>query len=231
MPLWRVERTEIGLSAAPLPIDRAHEAEIAEHWARAHAANPALYDGPVLLVGDWRVEHNILWATCHRSRFRTVLWLRDNWAPALGTWNAFGSGLLRTADGAVLLGEMAGHTANPGRVYCPGGILDFDDIAGTRIDPEACIRRELTEETGLAPGEYRMAPGWLVAHEGRALSLARICDLPWDAGEARAELSSRIARQAQPELSGLHVVRSVADGARLHIPGFTALKLGAVLAA
>lgn len=228
MPLWRLDHVDIDLSPSPLPIDRTNSPGIATHWTGASAANPALYDGPVLLVGAWSVTDGTLRATCHRSTFRSVLWLRANWRPELSAWNAFGSGLLRTSDGAILLGEMAADTANPGRIYCPGGILDEDDVSGAHVHPECCIRRELAEETGLGPGDYRMAPGWLVAQDGRALSLARLCQLDLTAEVARERILARIASQAQPELAGIHIVRTLGDADRLQVPGFTRMKIAAL---
>ena len=75
--------------------------------------------------------------------------------PIAAVFNGFGMGALRCADGAFVLGEMGQHTSNAGRIYFPSGTPDLDDIRDGTVDISGSVTRELEEETGLAPGEYR----------------------------------------------------------------------------
>ena len=126
-------------------------------------------------------------------------------------FNGFGMGALRCADGAFVLGEMGQHTSNAGRIYFPSGTPDLDDIRDGALDISGSVTRELEEETGLAPGEYR-------ERAALALHLHRTCgcddphvavDMP---GEAlRDRIVANLAAQHQPELSAIHLVRGTHD--------------------
>ena len=64
-------------------------------------------------------------------------------------------GALRASDGAYLLGVMGPQTVNAGKIYFPAGVPDLDDIVGDRVDLARNVRREVAEETGLGPDDYR----------------------------------------------------------------------------
>jgi 8-oxo-dGTP pyrophosphatase MutT (NUDIX family) len=120
-------------------------------------------------------------------------------------------GALRCADGAFVLGEMAAHTANAGRVYFPGGTPDLNDVTGDAVDIAGNVSREIEEETGLRPTDYRAEPHWdCVVYDASIAMMRRLhIDSPGEAVKARIE--ANLARQAHPELSAIHLVRSITD--------------------
>lgn len=61
----------------------------------------------------------------------------------------FGAGLVETIDSFFILGEMACHTAYPGRVQFVGGGLGWEDLKEDRFDIKASVLRELHEELGV----------------------------------------------------------------------------------
>ena len=60
-------------------------------------------------------------ASYFEADFASFLAWRDWGFADRGVFNGFGMGALRCADGAFVLGEMAQHTSNAGRIYFPSG--------------------------------------------------------------------------------------------------------------
>src|SRR4029077_14721318 len=131
---------------------------------------------------------------------------RDWGFPDRGVFNGFGMGAVRSSDGAFVLGEMAQHTANAGRIYFPSGTPDPDDVRDGAVDVAGSVVREIFEETGLAGDDYAAEPHWDCVVVGAAIAMIRILhvDLP---GEAlREKIEANLARQHHPELSTVHLV-------------------------
>jgi hypothetical protein len=120
-------------------------------------------------------------------------------------------GALRAADGAFLLGVMAEHTANAGRIYFPAGTPDPDDVVGAAVALDANVSRELEEETGLRRDELAADAGWHAVLAGRRIALMKTLRARDNADELRARIVACLARQPKPELSDVRIVRGPAD--------------------
>ena len=73
---------------------------------------------------------------------------------------------------------------------------------GDAVDMSGSVAREVEEETGLAPADYRAGAHWDCVVSGAAIAMIRILDVDL-AGEAlRARIEANLARQHQPELVG-----------------------------
>ncbi len=79
---------------------------------------------------------------------------------------------------------MGAHTMNAGKIYFPGGTPDLNDVDGDRVDLEASVRREVEEETGLAPAEFEIDPGWHCIPAGPMIALLK----PMRSRETAAQL-------------------------------------------
>jgi 8-oxo-dGTP pyrophosphatase MutT (NUDIX family) len=170
-----------------------------------------IWNGRVLLLSQWRLED----ATLHGSYFETafadfVAW-RDWNCPDRTVANCFGMGALRAADGAFLLGVMASHTVNAGRIYFPAGTPDPADIVDGRVDLAGNVTRELAEETGLTPDDVDVAPGWHAVLAGASIAMMRIVHARQSACELRTRILEHLARERQPELADIRIVRSPSD--------------------
>jgi 8-oxo-dGTP pyrophosphatase MutT (NUDIX family) len=143
--------------------------------------------------------------------FASFLAWRDWGFPDKDVFNGFGMGALRCSDGAFVLGEMGQHTANAGRIYFPSGTPDLDDVNGSALDMSGSVAREVEEETGLTPADYRAGPHWDCVVTGAAIAMIRILDVDSSGEALQARIEANLARQQQPELSAIHLVRDVGD--------------------
>jgi len=115
------------------------------------------------------------------------------------------------ATGAFVLGEMGRHTSNAGRIYFPSGTPDLDDISAGAVDMPGSVAREVEEETGLTAADYTAATQWDCVASGAAIALIRILHVDMPGEALRARIEANLARQHQPELSAIHLVRGVSD--------------------
>jgi 8-oxo-dGTP pyrophosphatase MutT (NUDIX family) len=106
---------------------------------------------------------------------------------------------------------MSGHTANAGKAYFPGGTPDHEDIAGDAVDLEGSVRREVEEETGLKPEDLEIDSGWYAVFAGPRTGLMKPMRAREPANIVRRRVLDHLARQAQPELSDMLIVRGPAD--------------------
>jgi len=170
-----------------------------------------MWNGRVLIGASPAFAGERLSASYFEVDFASFLAWRDWGFPDKDVFNGFGMGALRASDGAFVLGEMGRHTANGGRVYFPSGTPDLDDVRDGRLDIPASVAREVEEETGLAPHEYRAAPHWDCLFTGAALAMIRTLDVDMPGEALRAKIEANLARQSLPELSAIHLVRNRSD--------------------
>lgn len=191
---------------------REHRADIDAHWQKLKAANPALYDGRVFLINNWAIDDTRQGRVLRSSHFETsfssfIAW-RDFGFPDPAIANCFAAAALCAIDNGYVLGEMNTHTANAGKIYFPAGTPDPSDDAGGYLDLEASVLRELAEETGLAPPDVILQPGWTLVDDGPRLA----CLKPISCREPAAEMAQRIgaflARDARPEFARIHCVHT-----------------------
>lgn len=206
----RVRNAVLTVVTEQLAFERQHADAIAANWRAASEANPTLFNGVVHLCASARITGDALHATCHSVSFATLLYWRKS-ADKAGLRNTFGDVILRGSDGAILLGHMAGHTANAGRWCLPGGSFDESDAVDGRIDPFGCISRECFEETGFRPDDYALHPELLIYRDDRYVACAQVATLKIPGPTARERILRFLAGEPEPELDDIRLVRSAAD--------------------
>jgi 8-oxo-dGTP pyrophosphatase MutT (NUDIX family) len=209
--ICRVRRLELTVGSAPWPFASERAGEIESHFARVREQKPAVWNGRVLLCRNPRADGDVYRAEYFETDFASFLAWRDWGFPDKSVFNGFGAGALRSADGAFVLGRMAPHTANAGRVYFPAGTPDPDDVVGDSIDLAASVARETEEEVGLAPADYVAEDGWTIVETGQVVACFRRLNAPLDADRLRQRIEAFIQAEALPELSGVMLVHSLAD--------------------
>src|SRR6266851_1686326 len=158
--IHRVTTLDLGFHPRPWPFADRRRADIDAHFAIRQGEKPELWNGRILLARNPVFNGDRFSARYFEADFASFLAWRDWGFPDPGVFNGFGMGALRSSDGAFVLGEMAGHTTNAGRIYFPGGTPDPDDVVDGALDIVASIAREIEEETGLTQADYHPAADW-----------------------------------------------------------------------
>jgi len=204
-----LETVEIRLEGGRHPHEERFGEEIDRHFATRRIAKPQLHDGRTVLGTSWRIEAGRGAITCREVRYATLLhWLATPTPgrpspDAGGAIHVFASAALVSADGRLLFGQMAAHTANGGRVYFPSGSLEPADFSAGRADLAANMAREVREETGLELASAQAAAGYEVFIGDGLCSIFR----RYHSRDCAAELVGRANRH----------IRSAADSELLHV--------------
>lgn len=210
----RCSALDLTVSRNCLPFETRNRAEIAAHWQTAQAENPALFNGKIFMATGVSVNEQSMRASCHATNFATLMYWRTQ-RNTLNTRNIFANLVLRSSDNALVMGRMAPHTSIAGKTCYPGGSLDASDIRDGQVDATACALRECLEETGIAPGEYTLNPGFIVCWDDRMIAISRVADLKVDAETARRQIQRFMDSEAEPEFDDIIIVRSPSDAVRV----------------
>jgi 8-oxo-dGTP pyrophosphatase MutT (NUDIX family) len=208
--IHRVTTLDLGFRPRPWPFADQRRGEISAHFD-VKAREKPIWNGRILLARDPVFTEGRFSASFFEADFASFLAWRDWGFPDTDVFNGFGMGALRASDGAFVLGEMGQHTSNAGRIYFPSGTPDLDDIRDGAVDIAGSVAREVEEETGLAPADYRASAYWDCVVSGRAIAMIRILDVDLTGVALRGRIESNLARQPQPELSAIHLVRELSD--------------------
>lgn len=223
------EITDVRLRLRPgaWPIADDLRPRIEAHWAASIAANPHLWNGRVLGTiapgepGGIAIDGGVLTGEAVEGDFAGFLAWRDWGFPEIGIRNLFGSALVMSSDGALILGKMGATTANAGRIYPPGGSLEPSDVDGDgNVDVIASIERELREETGLLAAEA-VIEGMLAAFDGPRVSIGRVFRFPLPADELVAVVMDELDRQEERELEQVIAFRRVAELDRPEVTAYS----------
>jgi 8-oxo-dGTP pyrophosphatase MutT (NUDIX family) len=205
--------TQLDLTCRPWtwPFAEALRADIDAHFAHEQAEKPKLWNGRILLARNPAFIADHLSAEYFEADFASFLAWRDWGFADKSLFNSFGMGALRGSDGAFVLGEMAAHTANAGRIYFPAGTPDLDDLRDGTVDIAGSVARETEEETGLKPADYSADAHWTCVVSGSLIAIIRILNVALPGEALRARIEANLATQRLAELAAIHLVRDRRD--------------------
>src|SRR6266404_1215551 len=209
--IHRVTTLDLPLQSWSWPFAEQRRAEIDAHFAGVQREKPKIWNGRVLLGRNPVFAESRFTASYFETDFASFLAWRDGGFADKSVFNGFGMGALRCSDGAFVLGEMGAHTANAGRIYFPSGTPDLDDIANGAVDIAGSVAREVAEETGLTPADYRADATWHCVVLGASVAIIRVLDVDMRGERLRARIEKNLSQQSQPELSAIHLVRRPSD--------------------
>ncbi|WAC25833.1 NUDIX hydrolase [Ancylobacter sp. SL191] len=207
-----LDRLDMWLDPGPCALSAENRPAIDAHFADRVAAQPGIWNGPILLMVEHRIEAGVLTGRYAQADYASLLWLLATEPPHAIARNAFAMGALRGADGGFVLARMAPWTANAGRIYFAAGTPDPSDVMPDgRVDLDGSLLRELTEETGIAAHEVTPATQWTALRDARRLALLReiVADLPAEALADR--IRAHIASEERPEIDAVIVARGPDD--------------------
>src|SRR6266478_1626517 len=209
--IHRVTTLDLPLQSWSWPFAEQRRAEIAAHFAGVQREKPKVWNGRVLLGRNPVFAENRFTASYFETDFASFLSWRDGGFADKSVFNGFGMGALRCSDGAFVLGEMGAHTANAGRIYFPSGTPDLDDIRGDTVDIAGSVVREVAEETGLTSADYQLGAHWDCVVTGPSIAMMRLLHVDMPGQAMRERIEANLARQSEPELAAIHLVRGPAD--------------------
>lgn len=209
--VFHVDRLDLNFKPQPWSFAVERAAEIETSFAARQRDNPALWNGPVLLMHRHALDGDVFRGDFLQTDFAGFTAWHSWGKPKAGVNDCFAAAAVLGADGAFLLGVMADHTFNGGRIYFPCGTPDPSDIATGKVDFEFSVRRELKEETGLDVAEFSAEPGWTTVVDDPVIAQVKVLRSSERAEDLRARVLKQLASEPQPELADIRIVRSVAD--------------------
>ena len=181
------------------------------HFKKQRERWSSVWNGRILLLHRFTIEQGIFRGAYLETDFASFLHWRDTGFPDRSMINCFAMAALRAADGAFLLGRMAKHTANAGKVYFPSGTPDLNDLRDDGIvDLDGSVRRELLEETGLISTDAKFGD-WHAVLAGARVALVRALEALEDAETLAARIRVHLATTPRPELADVAIVRGRDD--------------------
>lgn len=193
------------------PVVAAGGEAIAENWARETAANPALFDGRMLLQRRLGLSGAGIAGEAHVVPFSAFLWWRRQ-AVRPGA-HLFAYPVLVAADGALVAIRMGAHTANAGQVYFAAGSLEPADVVDGRCDIEGNMRREVKEETGLDLARSTPGKGYFASRMKRTVTVLRLYRFALTAQEMIERIEAHMPTAEDQEIDGAVAIRSADPGA------------------
>jgi NUDIX domain-containing protein len=209
--LYPIERLELRFVPKPWAFAVERRTDIDAYFARLQLDKPAIWNGRVLILHSQEIADGVFRGDYLETDYASfAAWI--HWGrPETLVHDCFGAAAVLSSDGAFLLGRMAPHTFNAGKIYFPAGTPDPTDIAGSKVDLEFSVRRELQEETGLDAAEFVAEPGWTAVVDGALTVQIKVLRSHQSAEELRARMGAHLARETQAELAEICIVRGPAD--------------------
>lgn len=214
------------------PYAENHKEVIEAHWKLATASNPVFFNGTIHVLTRLEIAAGRAEAAFVPTQFKNYLYWRDEGYPAEAkVRDGFGSALIRSVEGFVILGRQRPGNINEGLAYLPGGFIDHRDVSARNvIDIRASVAREVMEETGLGAEAITPGAGYLITEVAGQVSFAIPYTSPLTAGDLLARVRAHIAADPEPELLDAIVVKDVQGLEGLAMPHYARVLLSSPMA-
>lgn len=205
-----VDAVDVRLDPGPHPFAVNNAEAIAENWRREIAANPALFDGTVVLLSELAYRDSSLVGRCHAVRYSTfLLWRRRR--ENSGAEHAYAHAMLVSGDNALVAIRMGPHTVNAGRVYFAAGSFEPVDFREGLVDVDFNMIREVGEETGIDLSAARRGRRYHALSTSSGTVIFRRYRVVETADELARRIAAFVVAEAEPEIEGPVIIRNASD--------------------
>ncbi|MCA0033043.1 hypothetical protein [Mesorhizobium sp. B263B2A] len=205
-----VDAVEVRLDPGPHPFALENADAIAENWQREIAANPALFDGTVVLLSQLAWRDNRLVGRCHAINYSTfMLWRKQR--ENSGAEHAYAHAMLVAGDNALVAIRMGLRTVSAGRVYFAAGSFEPIDFREGLVDVDFNMMREVREETGLDLSAARRGVRYHALSTASGTVIFRRYHVTAPADEIARRISAFVASETDPEIEAPVIIRHAAD--------------------
>jgi ADP-ribose pyrophosphatase YjhB (NUDIX family) len=226
----RVERCDLVAVDQRWAYALEHADAIDFHWDMRSAENPNFFNGRVRMLANYALDGATLSGAFLEIDFKEFLYWREMGEPEAGITDAFGSALIWSNDGGVLLCRQRPGHINTGYAYLPGGFVDANDVDSDGcIDIAASSAREVAEETGLCAPLLARQPGFILTFCKRQLSIGVVyhCDLSSD--QLRDRVMAHLSADPGSELAEIVMVHTKSDLDGMALTPFARVLLATLL--
>ncbi|MET3523457.1 hypothetical protein [Mesorhizobium abyssinicae] len=205
-----VDKVDVRLDPGPHPFERDNAEAIAENWRREMGANPALFDGTVVLLSALAYRDGRLVGRCHAVKYSTfMLWRKKR--EASGAEHAYAHAMLVAGDNALVAIRMGAHTVNAGRVYFAAGSFEPIDFRDGLVDVDFNMIREVREETAIDLSGAERGRRYHALSTPSGTVIFRRYRVSEPADEIARRISAFVATEAEPEIEAPVVIRDATD--------------------
>ncbi|RWE32709.1 MAG: hypothetical protein EOS78_23720 [Mesorhizobium sp.] len=205
-----VDAIDVRLDPGPHPFAVDNVEAIVENWRLETAANPALFDGIVVLLSELSYRDRRLIGRCHAVNYSTfMLWRKQR--ENSGAEHAYGHAVLVAGDNALVAIRMGQRTVNAGRVYFAAGSFEPIDFRDGLVDVDFNMIREVREETGLDLSDARRGVRWHALSTASGTVIFRRYHVDEPADEIASRIRAFVATEADPEIEEPVIIRHAAD--------------------
>lgn len=205
-----VDAVDVRLDPRPHPFAWDNAEAIAENWQHEIAANPALFDGIVVLLSQLAYRDNRLVGRCHAVNYSTFLLWRKRRENS-GAEHAYAHAMLVAGDNALVAIRMGPHTVNAGCVYFAAGSFEPLDFRDGLVDVDFNMIREVREETGLDLSGAERGKRYHALSTNSGTVIFRRYHATAPADEIARRISDFVATEIDPEIEGPVIIRHAAD--------------------
>jgi hypothetical protein len=228
--VWRMAACVLKTTNETWPFAEKNSEAIDANWIEASDRNPGYFNGTIYLLRDVRFDGGRLEASFVKTEFKNYLYWRARGFHEAGVLDGFGSELIKTSDGCIMLGRQKAGNVNAGLAYPPSGFIDGQDVqADGSIDIVRSVVREVFEETGIEAAALARGSEFYLTRSGAQLSIAVPFSVAMTAKEFVRAANQHIADTPEPELDEAIPVASLGDIAHLAMPDYARLLLQSLL--